>query len=138
MASAYVEVLRNTPLLLQLFFWYALSQALPGPREALNPLAGRLSLLPRLVPAGARLAGRPTWIASRPVLVGFDFHGGTSISPEFAALLDRPRDLHRGVHRRDRPRRHPAVDQGQTEAAAALGLSRARRCGSSCSRRRSR
>src|SRR6185503_19604112 len=36
----YVEVVRNTPLLLQLLFWYALSQALPAPRQALNPLPG--------------------------------------------------------------------------------------------------
>ena len=40
MAKAYVEALRNTPLLLQLLFWYSLSQTLPGPRDALAPLPG--------------------------------------------------------------------------------------------------
>ncbi|WP_036270327.1 amino acid ABC transporter permease [Mesorhizobium sp. L48C026A00] len=31
----YVEIVRNTPLLLQLFFWISLAQALPAPRRAL-------------------------------------------------------------------------------------------------------
>ena len=40
-AGVYVEGLRNIPLLLQLFFWYALiTQAFPGPRKALNPVEG--------------------------------------------------------------------------------------------------
>lgn len=35
LCRAYVELLRNTPLLLQLFFWYfAVLRALPGPRES--------------------------------------------------------------------------------------------------------
>jgi len=33
--AGYVEVVRNTPLLLQLFLWYAIINALPGPRQAL-------------------------------------------------------------------------------------------------------
>jgi general L-amino acid transport system permease protein len=36
----YVEIIRNTPLLLQLFFWNATLHALPGPRQALSPVAG--------------------------------------------------------------------------------------------------
>ncbi len=40
-AAGYVEVIRNVPLLVQLFFWYVvISDNLPGPREALNPLPG--------------------------------------------------------------------------------------------------
>ena len=38
--AVYVEVLRDLPLLLQLLFWYALMQGLPGPRQALNPAEG--------------------------------------------------------------------------------------------------
>jgi general L-amino acid transport system permease protein len=34
--SIYVEVIRNTPLLLQLFFWVALAHALPPPRRAIT------------------------------------------------------------------------------------------------------
>jgi|GEM_PF-1156250 len=41
LATLYVEVLRNVPLLVQLFFWYAIiSENLPGPRAALKPLPG--------------------------------------------------------------------------------------------------
>lgn len=35
-----IEIVRNTPLLLQLFFWNALIHALPPPRQALAPLPG--------------------------------------------------------------------------------------------------
>ena len=41
LASTYVEVIRNIPPLLQLFFWYALvSDSMPPVRQALNPLPG--------------------------------------------------------------------------------------------------
>lgn len=41
LAAVYVEVMRNIPLLVQLFFWYAIiSENLPGPRDALSPLPG--------------------------------------------------------------------------------------------------
>ncbi|MCG5240423.1 amino acid ABC transporter permease [Azospirillum doebereinerae] len=41
LASTYVEIIRNIPPLLQLFFWYALvSDSLPPVRNALNPLPG--------------------------------------------------------------------------------------------------
>jgi general L-amino acid transport system permease protein len=39
-AGVYVEVIRDLPLLLQLLFWYAIMQTLPGPRQALNPVEG--------------------------------------------------------------------------------------------------
>lgn len=41
LATIYIEVLRNVPLLIQLFFWYALIvEILPGPRQALHPVGG--------------------------------------------------------------------------------------------------
>ncbi len=41
LASTYVEIVRNIPPLLQLFFWYALvSDGLPAVRQALNPIPG--------------------------------------------------------------------------------------------------
>jgi general L-amino acid transport system permease protein len=41
LAATYVEVTRNIPLLLQLFFWYdVITVTLPGPRQALSPLPG--------------------------------------------------------------------------------------------------
>src|SRR5262245_49089015 len=39
-ARVYVEVMRNTPLLLQLLFWYTLTQGLPAPSDALKLLPG--------------------------------------------------------------------------------------------------
>ncbi|WP_159994757.1 amino acid ABC transporter permease [Roseomonas sp. 18066] len=39
-AAVYVEVVRDLPLLLQLLFWYAILQGLPGPRQAMNPMDG--------------------------------------------------------------------------------------------------
>lgn len=41
LASTYVEITRNVPLLLQLFFWYAvITIMLPSVRQALEPLPG--------------------------------------------------------------------------------------------------
>ena len=43
LAAAYVEVMRNIPLLLHLFFWYfAVLRPLPGPSESIEPLPGVL------------------------------------------------------------------------------------------------
>ena len=79
LASLYVEFIRNSPLLVQLFFWYALiSEVLPSPREALQPLAGVF------------LTNRGIYLplpGSVPVLEGFNFTGGLVLTPEFATLL---------------------------------------------------
>ncbi|OGP63754.1 MAG: amino acid ABC transporter permease [Deltaproteobacteria bacterium RBG_13_49_15] len=41
LAGAYVEVMQDIPVLLQLFFWYAIFyESLPMPRNALNPAEG--------------------------------------------------------------------------------------------------
>lgn len=41
MAMIYIEVMQNIPVLLQLFFWYALFyETFPSPRQALHPFAG--------------------------------------------------------------------------------------------------
>jgi general L-amino acid transport system permease protein len=40
-AAGYIELMQNIPILLQLFFWYAIFyESFPSPREALNPLRG--------------------------------------------------------------------------------------------------
>src|SRR5690606_27432816 len=40
-AGAYIETMRNVPLLLHLLFWYALlTERAPGPRQAFNPFPG--------------------------------------------------------------------------------------------------
>ena len=40
LASVYVEVIRDVPVLLQLFFWYSLMQGLPAMAQSFNPLPG--------------------------------------------------------------------------------------------------
>jgi len=143
LATIYIEVMQDIPILLQLFFWYALFyEIFPSPRQALNPISGVflcnrgvIFAVPEANPAytymlaalliacvavyfmrrWARIrqaqTGRPfpvfsfslgiliglplvTWLAfgaplkmSVPELVGFNFKGGTTLSPEFIALL---------------------------------------------------
>ncbi len=41
LATAYVEAVRNLPLLLQIFFWYfAVLRVLPAPRDSIQPITG--------------------------------------------------------------------------------------------------
>ena len=41
LSAIYIEVMQDIPVLLQLFFWYAIFyETLPSPRQALNPFAG--------------------------------------------------------------------------------------------------
>jgi general L-amino acid transport system permease protein len=178
--ECYVEAFRNVPLLLWLFLFYkTISEAFPGPRQAINvldsfflsnrglyfpvPLADPshqwmgIALLVGIaatwfmkrwakkrqeapgqpfhtVLAGLGLIlGLPAvvWLAfgaphhmSWPELKGFNFDGGTVIQPEFTALLVGlviytsafvAEIVRSGIL---------ALHKGQTEAAAALGLSR--------------
>lgn len=69
----YVEIVRNTPLLLQLFFWISLAQSFPPPRQALSAfdaffLTNRGVFVPGLVVEGASTA---TWSGLLLVLAGF-------------------------------------------------------------------
>jgi len=118
LAAAYVEAIRNVPLLVQLFFWYAvISENLPGPAEALNPLPGVF------------LSNRGIFFplpGDFPVLSGFNFSGGAALSPEFAALLAGlvtytaafiAEIVRAGIL---------SVPRGQIEAAYSLGLARRR------------
>ena len=116
LASGYIETVRNIPLLVQLFFWYAIiSENLPGPREALEPLSG-------VFLSNRGIAFPTPW--GTPVLQGFNFAGGATLTPEFAALLTGlvtytaafiAEVVRAGVL---------AVRRGQVEAAHALGLTR--------------
>ena len=117
LCTAYVEFVRNVPLLVQLFFWYALiTETLPPAREALH-------LLP-----GVFLSNRgiflPTF-SSVPELQGFNFTGGVAVSPEFAALLAGLVIYTAGFIAEIVRAGILAVDKGQGEAAHALGLTRA-------------
>jgi len=172
-ATVYLEITRNTPLIVQLLFWYSLVTInLPSPRQALNPLPGVFlsirglffpsvqvqgDLLPllavpliallawvclrplrrqrptlplgRTVLAAALLLGMAAWHiggitlgTSSPQLRGLNFVGGTTLTPEFTALLVgltlystafSGEIIRGGID---------AVAQGQWEAARSLGL----------------
>ncbi|HKU45603.1 MAG TPA: ABC transporter permease subunit [Burkholderiales bacterium] len=116
LSGGYIEFIRNVPLLVQLFFWYAvITEGLPGPREALSPLPG--------VFLSNRGLFFPTF-SSVPELQGFNFAGGLAVSPEFAALLI-GLTLYTAAFIAEIVRAGIlAVDRGQGEAAHALGLSR--------------
>ncbi len=181
-ALVYVELMRNTPLLLQLFFWYnGVLKALPGPKQSLSlgdaaflnnrglylprplfgdgfglvalaALAGLLAALGfaalvrrrrmrtgRAPPAfgiGAVLILLPTLAvyvaAGQPLafnyaeLKGFNLRGGLQLAPEFVALTFGLVTYTSGFIAEIVRAGVNAVPRGQTEAAAALGLSRAR------------
>lgn len=179
-ALLYVEILRNTPLLLQIFVWWdVLRLSTPTAREAWQPLPGvfvsirgvffpvpvyhplyrwmavallggivlaalmrrwsraRQALSGRALPTGwlglllvlappaaVFVAGGAPYIIDAPRVTRFDFTGGQSITPEFAALLFAlvaytaafiGEIVRSGIQ---------AVSRGQMEAALALGLAR--------------
>ncbi len=180
LALVYVEALRNTPLLLQIFLWWDLLRlSAPPPHAAWRPLpgvyvslrgvyfpvpvydplylwmgvalagglaaalglglwsrrrqarSGRPPLpvwiglaLAALPPLAVFLAGGAPYLLDVPRVTRFDFSGGSSITPEFAALLAALvtytaafiGEIVRGGIL--------AVNRGQSEAAAALGLTR--------------
>ncbi|MGP1396640.1 MAG: amino acid ABC transporter permease [Inquilinaceae bacterium] len=182
MAGAYVEILRNIPLLLQLFVWYAIiTFSLPAPRQALSPISGVflsnrgfkmpvpvydpvhlvmlvafvLGIIATLVlrrwatrrqaltgeqfpllwaglglilglPLAAWLVGGAPTALDVPEIAGFNFRGGLTLSPEFAALLFGLTAYTAAFIAEIVRAGILAVPHGQTEAAAALGLRRGR------------
>jgi general L-amino acid transport system permease protein len=123
LATAYVETLRNVPLIVQLFFWYAvISEALPAPEFAFNPLPGvflsnRGLAVPMLFWDGLLKL-------DMPVFSGFNFSGGAMLSPEFTALFF-GLALYTAAFIGEIVRAGIlSVDRGQIEAARSLGLNR--------------
>src|SRR5262249_30518010 len=178
LAQIYVETFRNIPLLLQLFFWWAMLRiSAPAPRQAWEPLPGVLVSnrgfvypVPIVDPAhhwmlltlalgiigaiavsrwakrrqartGAQfpsgwvsialIVGMPLLVflaagmplkLDWPELKGFNFVGGSAVSPEFAALLI-GLTIYTGSFVAEIVRAGIlAISWGQSEAASALGL----------------
>lgn len=179
LAAAYVETVRDLPLLLQLLFWYVLLQGLPAARQALNPVTGvflsnrglivpmigwqpahagvlllgvvgivgtwlyrRIALaqqmrdgLPRKVwpvalllivglPVTASLVLGIAWPVSWPELRGFNFTGGSVLSPEYVALLLALTTYTAAFIAEIVRAGILSVSRGQWEASEALGLRR--------------
>jgi general L-amino acid transport system permease protein len=62
LTGGYIEIIRNTPLVLQLVFWHAIILQLPSVRQALNPLPG-LFLSQRGMKVPALVAEPALWAA---------------------------------------------------------------------------
>jgi len=149
-ASGYVEVIRNTPLLVQLFIiYFAVFLQLPSVGQSLT-LPGSIFLnqrglflpapqlnesfpwwLPFVVAGVVALIAAIGWIAvggspvgaDAPVPERFNFVGGLALSPEFSALLV-GLVLYTAAFIGEVVRGGiQAVRRGQVEAARALGLS---------------
>ena len=117
LASVYVEITRNIPVLLQLFFWYAVvTQAFPSPAAALEPIAG--------VFLSNRGIAIPWPGAGVPTLDGFNFRGGAVLSPELSALLIGLSIYTSGFVAETVRGGILSVPKGQLEAARAVGLTR--------------
>jgi general L-amino acid transport system permease protein len=119
-ATAIIEAVRNTPVLLQLFLSYGIFTALlPGPSHAVHVLPGVL-----LCNRGLFL---PWWGAGGiefPTLSGFNIEGGVSVSPELA-VLGFGLALFHGCYLAEIFRAgFRAIPQGQRDAALALSLPR--------------
>ena len=122
LSGVYIETIRNVPLLLQLLLWYgALTELLPAAEQAYQLGSVYLSQRGLVLPWPVWSGG---WFISWPVLGGFNFEGGKTISPEFAALCfglsiyaaSFIAEIIRGGIL--------AIGRGQTDAAQALGLTR--------------
>jgi general L-amino acid transport system permease protein len=118
-AAAYVEVIRNVPLLVQLFFWYTVvTEHLPAPAGAWHPLPGVFISNRGIVFPVLRLSLDLEY----PELTGFNFSGGGTVSPEFAALLLGLVSYSASFIAEIVRAGILAVDGGQFEAAYSLGL----------------
>ena len=119
LALCYVELIRNTPLLVQIAFWYiAVLQSLPSPRESLH------------IPGGLLLNIRGLYLPSFdfssgfdfPALRGFNIQGGVQIPPELVALWA-GLSLYSAAFIAEIVRSSIlSVHRGQREAALSLGL----------------
>ena len=113
LASVYVEMVRNTPLPIQLLIWFNLLLLAPPPADALRILPGV-----HLTNRGLFLP----WNGEVPRLEGFNFTGGATISPALVALLA-ALVVYTGAFIAEVVRGGvQAVPPGQSDAARALGL----------------
>jgi general L-amino acid transport system permease protein len=86
LCGAYVDLMRNVPVVLHILVWYTVLLALPGPADAMHVgdwlvLSNRGLFLPGWVLEAGRLVFAP------PHVDGLEIVAGTSMSPEYAALL---------------------------------------------------
>jgi general L-amino acid transport system permease protein len=112
-ATAYVEVFRNIPVLLQILFWYASAIALlPAVADSLQFGGALLNNRGLFLPFGG----------GRPHVEGFDVAGGLAILPELMALT-LGLSIYNSAFLAEIFRAGIlSVPRGQIEAAATVGL----------------
>ncbi|MFH1869629.1 MAG: ABC transporter permease subunit [Pseudomonadota bacterium] len=124
LCAAYVETLRNVPLLLQLLAWYfVVTDLLPLASEALQ-------LAPHVFLSKSGLAipwiGGDSGMFDLPLRGAFNIVGGATMTPEFLALF-LGLSLYTAAYVAETVRAGiQAVPRGQSDAALALGLTRVR------------
>ena len=123
LCQAYVETLRNVPLLLQLLAWYfVVTDLLPDSGAALQ-------IVPHVFLSKSGLAlpwfgGDGGALLDLPVRGRFGVNGGAALTPEYLALLG-GLSLYTAAYVAETVRAGiQSVPRGQSEAALALGLSR--------------
>ena len=120
------------------WLWNRRARRAPGGDRACGPRSGRsrsalLIGLPVVVWAAL---GAP-FTVDMPALRGFNFQGGAHHQPGILRAAARPGDLHRRLHRRDRPLRHPGrAARPMGGRAARSACAAAPCCARSCCRRR--
>ena len=118
LSQVYIEVVRNIPLLLQLFFWYfGVLRSLPMPDAS-----WRIGDIVFLNIRGLYLANPFT--GELPQLGRFNIEGGLCLLPEFVALLLTLTTYTAAFVAEIVRTGILSVPKGQWEAGAALGLSR--------------
>ncbi len=123
--TAWVEVFRNIPLLLQIFFWYFSVLAL------LPPVADSLEFGGVLLNNRGLFLPWPHWAGGalaleRPVAEGFNVSGGLALLPELVALTLGLAIYNSAFLAEIFRAGIQSVPRGQSEAAASVGLHGAR------------
>jgi general L-amino acid transport system permease protein len=124
LCTGYVELVRNTPLVLQLFVWYIVAtELLPPAMAALQPVPGVfLSNSGLQFPLPAWGAQGFAWDVPQPGR--FAIAGGGTVSPEFLALLA-GLTVYTASYVAEIVRAGIlAVPRGQVDAALGLGMTR--------------
>jgi general L-amino acid transport system permease protein len=128
LAAAYVGIVRNLPLLLQIVFWYVVVLApLPGPADSHHFAGFFLNNRGFYVPGLSVAQGWPAldWPVFDPALNPYNVEGGWRLAPEACALI-LALTIYTGSYIAEIVRAGvQSVPRGQSEAAAALGLSAA-------------
>ena len=119
--GTWVEVFRNIPLLLQIFFWYFSALAI------LPPVADSLQFGGMLLNNRGLFLPWPHWVdgglaLDRPVAEGFNVAGGLALLPELVALTLGLAIYNSAFLAEIFRAGIQSVPRGQSEAAATVGL----------------